>query len=97
VALSRHFVPVADFPTLFPTLSSSGDTLLEGPVRRSLVNGWRGDMALRWTAAGMLQAEAQFRKIIGYKTLGDLVNRIEALHQNEEVTPIYDPANLTPA
>jgi hypothetical protein len=24
-------------------------------------------MALRWTAAGMLEAEKQFRKIIGYR------------------------------
>ena len=31
-------------------------------------------MALRWTAAGMLQAERQFRKIIGHT---DLVTRID--------------------
>ena len=38
-------------------------------VRRSShnVKRWQnGEMALRWTAAGMLEAEGQFRKIIGY-------------------------------
>ena len=29
-------------------------------------------MALRWTAAGMLEAERQFRKIIGYRDLAKL-------------------------
>ena len=36
-----------------------------------------GDMALRWTAAGMLEAEAQFRKVIGYRQLGKLAVAIE--------------------
>jgi len=37
------------------------------------VKRWQsGDMCLRPTAAGMLQAEAQFRKIIGYKHLAAL-------------------------
>ena len=38
-------------------------------VRRTSrnVKHWQtGDMCLRWTAAGMLEAERQFRKIIGY-------------------------------
>jgi hypothetical protein len=34
-------------------------------------------MALRWTAAGMLEAEKQFRKIIGYRDLATLVIAIE--------------------
>ena len=34
-------------------------------------------MALRWTAAGMLEAERQFRKIIGYRDLATLVIAIE--------------------
>jgi hypothetical protein len=34
-------------------------------------------MALRWTAAGMSEAERQFRKIAGYKQLAPLVTRIE--------------------
>jgi putative transposase len=28
-----------------------------------------GEMALRWTAAGMLEAEKQFRRIVGYRDL----------------------------
>ena len=42
------------------------------------VKRWQsGDMALRWTAAGMSEAERQFRKIIGYKQLARLVVTIE--------------------
>jgi hypothetical protein len=40
------------------------------------VKRWQnGDMCLRWTAAGMLEAEQQFRKIIGYKHLAALALR----------------------
>jgi putative transposase len=35
-------------------------------------------MCLRWTAAGMLEAERQFRKIIGYKHLAALAVAVEA-------------------
>jgi putative transposase len=42
------------------------------------VKRWRdGDMRRRWTAAGMLVAEQQFRRIIGYRQLADLVGAIE--------------------
>ena len=34
-------------------------------------------MALRWTAAGMLEAEQQFRRIIGYRDLARLAVAIE--------------------
>lgn len=34
-------------------------------------------MALRWTAAGMLGAERQFRRIIGYRDLATLALAIE--------------------
>lgn len=38
------------------------------------VKRWRdGDMRKRWTAAGMLVAEQQFRRIIGYRDLASLV------------------------
>jgi len=37
-------------------------------------------MALRWTAAGMLEAERQFRKIIGYRELATLLIAIEHDH-----------------
>jgi hypothetical protein len=42
------------------------------------VKRWRdGDMRRRWTAAGMLVAEQQFRRIIGYRHLAKLVVAIE--------------------
>lgn len=42
------------------------------------VKRWRdGDMRLRWTAAGMLVAEQQFRRIIGYRDLAKLAIAIE--------------------
>lgn len=53
-------------------------------VRRTQRNVKRwssGEMALRWTAAGMLEAERQFRKIIGYRDLATLVIAIE--HDND--------------
>jgi len=56
-------------------------------VRRSArnVKYWQnGEMCLRWTAAGMLEAEQQFRRIIGYQDLAKLAARVErevTLHQ----------------
>jgi putative transposase len=47
------------------------------------VKRWHdGDMRKRWTAAGMLVAEQQFRRIIGYRHLATLVIAVErhALH-----------------
>jgi putative transposase len=42
------------------------------------VKRWQdGDMRKRWTAAGMLVAEQQFRRIIGYRELATLVIAIE--------------------
>jgi len=42
------------------------------------VKRWQnGDMCLRWTAAGMLEAERQFRKIIGYTHLAHLAIAVE--------------------
>jgi putative transposase len=45
------------------------------------VKRWQdGDMRKRWTAAGMLQAEQQFRRVIGYTDLSKLVIAIERRH-----------------
>ena len=42
------------------------------------VKRWQdGDMRKRWTAAGMLIAEQQFRRIIGYRDLAKLIIAIE--------------------
>jgi len=41
------------------------------------VTGWRdGQMVLRWTAAGMLNAERSFRRIKGYKQMPQLVDAL---------------------
>lgn len=45
------------------------------------VKRWQdGDMRKRWTAAGILQAEQQFRRIVGYSDLAKLVTAIERRH-----------------
>jgi transposase-like protein len=66
------------------------------------VKRWQdGDMRKRWTAAGMLQAEQQFRRVIGYSDLSKLVIAIERRHltlespdtvQRPEVTTTADTA-----
>jgi putative transposase len=63
-------------------------------VRRSSrnVKRWQsGDMCLRWTAAGMLEAERQFRKIIGYRDLAKLALAAERElhpHPTQEVAAV---------
>jgi putative transposase len=74
-------------------------------VRRTQRNVKRwssGEMALRWTAAGMLEAERQFRKIIGYRDLATLVIAIERdhgqrRHSDAARTPIKEAAILVNA
>ena len=69
-------------------------------VRRTSrnVKRWQsGDMCLRWTAAGMLEAKRQFRKIIGYRDLATLVIAIERdddrrRHPDAARTPIKEAA-----
>jgi len=49
-------------------------------VRRTSrnVKRWQsGEMCLRWTAAGMLEAEQQFRRVIGYRDLAKLALAVE--------------------
>ena len=49
-------------------------------VRRSArnVKRWQsGEMCLRWTAAGMFEAERQFRKVVGYRDLAKLAVAVE--------------------
>jgi len=64
------------------------------------VKRWQnGDMCLRWTAAGMLEAERQFRKIIGYKHLARLAVAVEHDVARERAattiaTPIEPAATL---
>jgi putative transposase len=46
-------------------------------VARNVKRWQSGDMCLRWTAAGMLEAEQQFRKIIGHGDLAKLAVAVE--------------------
>ena len=46
-------------------------------TQRNVKNWSSGEMGLRWTAAGMLEAEKQFRKVIGYTDLPRLAVAIE--------------------
>ena len=70
-------------------------------VRRTSrnVKHWQnGDMCLRWTAAGMIEAERQFRRIIGYADLAKLVAAIERdLHQPTIPTPTEEAVTLVTA
>ena len=63
------------------TLESTNpcESMIEFTRRTSRnVKRWQsGDMCLRWTAAGMLEAERQFRKIIGYSDLAKLAVAVE--------------------
>jgi putative transposase len=70
------------------TLASTNpcESMIECVRRTSRnVKTWQnGEMCLRWTAAGMREAEQQFRRIIGYQDLAKLAARVErevTLHQ----------------
>jgi putative transposase len=53
------------------------------------VKRWQsGEMCLRWTAAGMLEAERQFRKIIGYHDLAKLALAVEKELQPPPTTEV---------
>ena len=57
------------------------------------VKRWRsGEMALRWTAAGMLEAERQFRRVVGYRDLPKLLAAIERERQAGEEAPMIEAA-----
>lgn len=64
------------------------------------VKRWQnGDMCLRWTAAGMLEAETQFRKVVGYTDLARLAIAVErdlAAQRAPNHTTTHEEA-LTPA
>jgi transposase-like protein len=48
------------------------------------VKRWQhGEMALRWAAAGMLAAEAQFRRVRGFKQMPQLVAALQELTADE--------------
>ncbi len=58
-------------------------------TQRNVKNWSCGEMGLRWTAAGMLKAEKQFRKVVGYTQLPQRAIAIERrlhLHQPNTAT-----------
>jgi hypothetical protein len=46
-------------------------------IHRNVKHWSSADMCLRWTAAGMLEAETRFRKVQGYRGLANLAVAIE--------------------
>jgi putative transposase len=69
---------------LAKTLSSTNpcESMIEvvRHTQRNVKRWHDGDMRKRWTAAGMLVAEQQFRRIVGYADLAKLVTAIERRH-----------------
>jgi hypothetical protein len=65
---------------------------------RNVKNWSSGEMCLRWTAAGMLEAERQLRKIIGYDQLATLAVAAEhELAQNTVTATTQEAATTTTA
>jgi hypothetical protein len=68
-------------------------------VRRTQRNVKRwssGEMALRWTGAGMLEAERQFRKIIGYRDLATCATRSPELVRESDAVAREGFTHLIP-
>jgi Transposase, Mutator family len=62
-------------------------------TQRNVKHWSSGEMGLRWTAAGTLEAEKQFRKIIGYTQLPQLAVAIERrLHLPQPNRWLHDHA-----
>jgi putative transposase len=57
-------------------------------TQRNVKHWSSGEMGLRWTAAGMLEAEKQFRKVIGYLQLPALAVAIERRLHLPQPNPI---------
>jgi len=64
-------------------------------IHRNVKHWSSGEMCLRWTAAGMLEAEKQFRKVIGYTQLPQLAIAIERrLHLPQPNTATTQEASI---
>jgi transposase-like protein len=57
-------------------------------TQRNVKHWTSGEMGLRWTAAGMREAEKQFRKVIGYTDLPRLAVAIERELHPQQPNPI---------
>ena len=81
-------------PTLARTLRSTNaiESMIEiGRDHSTNVKRWRdGQMALRWCAAGMLEAKKQFRRVNGYLHLPALRVALDAHIRGTVTPPEYD-------
>ena len=66
---------------------------------RNVKHRQNGEMCLRWTAAGMLGAEQQFRRMVGYHDLAKLAARVErdVTRYQPEPTPTQQAATCVTA
>jgi putative transposase len=87
-------------PTLARTLRSTNPIESMISICRNHctnVKRWRdGQMALRWCAAGMVEATAQFRRVNGHLHLPKLRDALER-HFHETVTPVHNNHTKTAA
>jgi putative transposase len=78
-------------PSLVRTFKSTNPIESMNSVGRRVtgnVKRWRdGRMVLRWMAAGMLEAEKQFRRVVGYKELHVLERALHARREQEVLEP----------
>ena len=86
---------------LWRTLSSTNPiesmTDIVRKASRNVKHWQNGDMCLRWTAAGMLEAERQFRKVIGYKHLARLAVAVEGDVARERASVTAPTTTTEPA
>ena len=85
---------------LWRTLSSTNpiESMIEivRATSRNVKRWQSGDICLRWTAAGMLEAERQFRRVIGYRHLAQLAVAVER-HTLTERAVTTSPTATRPA
>lgn len=62
-------------------------------INRNVKNWSSGEMGLRWTAAGMLEAESRFRKVQGYRGLATIAVAIEYDLTTRRQTDLSHAAN----
>jgi len=84
--------------TLAKTLTTSNPIESMISIARATnrnVTHWRdGQMVLRWTAAGMLNAQRSFRRVKGYKQMPHLV---AALHRHAHPNTAHRPETVVAA
>jgi putative transposase len=61
-------------------------------IHRNVKHWSSGEMCLRWTAAGMLEAESRFRKVPGYRGLANIAVAIEHDLLRHRQSAIHTPS-----